>query len=62
MEFKYSGNKLECPYCGAIQDDTDYRDADDDEWECQSCEKEFEVTCEYEPVYRVRKIESEEQQ
>lgn len=53
LKFEYSGNKLECPYCGAIQDDTDYRD--DEEWECQSCEKEFEVTCEYEPVYRVRK-------
>ena len=53
--WKYSGSNLVCPYCGKVQEDIDYND--DDNWECQECGETFEVTCEYEPCYRVRKMD-----
>lgn len=53
-EFEIVGSKLKCPYCGELQDDTDFY-PEESLWECQSCEKLFEVEVEYEPIYGVRK-------
>ena len=53
--WKYSGSNLVCPYCGKVQEDVDYDN--DDDWECQECGGTFEVNCEYEPCYRVRKMD-----
>lgn len=55
MEFEVVGNKLECPYCGEIQDDTDFC-PEEGVWSCHFCEKDFEVEVEYDPIYSVRKI------
>lgn len=52
-KWKFEDNELKCPYCGHINEDTDFND--NDVWECENCEKEFDVRAEYEPVYYVRK-------
>lgn len=52
---------VECPYCGCENDMSDALSdglSDDNklDWECQGCEKEFEVTVEFEPTYSADKI------
>ncbi|MHA7967728.1 hypothetical protein ACX93W_26805 [Paenibacillus sp. CAU 1782] len=41
-------NKVECPYCDFENEITDI-ESNSFDFECQSCEKEFEVEVEYEP-------------
>ena len=55
--------KVDCPYCGYENDMTDFLidSAEDTEgdWECQNdkCEKEFEVSVEFDPVFYANEIE-----
>lgn len=53
---------VDCPYCGYENDMSDALcdgcpDDNKMDWECQSCEKEFEVEIEFEPSYSASKIE-----
>ena len=54
-------NTVECPYCGYENDTTDWLvDLPDDncfDRECTSCQREFEVEVEFEPIYSASKIE-----
>lgn len=58
-------NVAECPYCG---EENDMSDALCDgcpsdntiDWECEHCEKEFQVYIEFEPIYYPSKIVYEE--
>lgn len=53
---------VECPYCGYDNDMTDalidgLSSDNKFDWECQYCEKDFEVFVEFEPSYSASKIE-----
>ena len=55
-------NTAECPYCGHENDMTnalcDGLSNDNKlDWECEECEKEFEVYVEFEPLFSTSKIE-----
>jgi len=55
-------NTVDCPYCGKENDMSDalYDGLSDDnklDWECEKCEKEFEVYVEFEPSFSASKIE-----
>lgn len=57
-------NTVECPYCEYDNDMTDALLSDLSsnntfDWECQKCEKEFEVCVEFEPYFNTSKIEYE---
>lgn len=50
---------VECPYCEEDNEITfdDYEGAENFEFECRYCGKEFEVTVEYEPTFCSSEIE-----
>ena len=54
-------NKVECPYCNYENDLTDIFDGglpDDNtiDWECQECEREFEIYVEFNPTFSADEI------
>lgn len=55
-------DEVDCPYCGHTNDMSDALcdgcPSDNKmDWECQKCEKEFEVEIEFQPMYSAMKIE-----
>lgn len=53
---------VECPYCESENDMTDAliespSGSNKFDWECENCEKEFEVLVEFDPVFTTSKIE-----
>ncbi|HHY0482711.1 hypothetical protein [Vibrio parahaemolyticus] len=48
---------IDCPYCSHEHEPTGCHEIDDGSWECENCEKEFEVLIEYNPMYSTSKKE-----
>lgn len=48
---------VECPHCGHENDMTDADlSSNEFDWECESCEKEFEVQVEWDPTFSANEI------
>lgn len=51
----------DCPHCGTEYMTTGCHETDEGEQECEVCDKTFVVEIEYDPIYNVSKIETEEE-
>ncbi|WP_107839533.1 hypothetical protein [Metasolibacillus meyeri] len=54
------GYEVKCPYCEHVNDVSDaLQELDSDnmtDWECENCEREFELQAEFEPSWSASKI------
>jgi len=51
-------DKMVCPYCGCVVDDTDYHIGEsDDTGTCEECGRDFGLEIEYSPTFYTRKLD-----
>jgi DNA-directed RNA polymerase subunit RPC12/RpoP len=62
LENEQYDDTIICPYCNHVQDDCEsrYIDADEEQFECYKCEKNFLITGEISIKYNTKAIVTEE--